>query len=222
VDPNVAYMPSSGKIHDILNGIQKAAVPEVFGVDFMKDMGFTSSNDRAMIRVLRYLGMIDSAGRPQSSYREFMDHTKAKTVLAARLRTAFDDLFASNKDAQAKTAAQLKGWFKTKTGAADTVAEKMAYTFKSLADYADWTTPIPAPPEEKEEDRELETDAKDGIPDDVKSSFVSLKTKSSKGNGGLGAGAGIGLVYRLEIHLPDSPNIDTFRAIFKALREELM
>jgi len=29
-----------------------------------------------------------------------------------------------------------------------------------------------------------------------------------------------GLVYRLEIHLPDTQNVDTFRAIFRALREE--
>jgi hypothetical protein len=32
----------------------------------------------------------------------------------------------------------------------------------------------------------------------------------------------IGLVYRFEIHLPDTQNVDTFRAIFKAMREELM
>jgi hypothetical protein len=31
-----------------------------------------------------------------------------------------------------------------------------------------------------------------------------------------------GLVYRLEIHLPDTQNIETYRSIFKALREELM
>ncbi|MGA2631839.1 MAG: hypothetical protein ABSG54_16705, partial [Terriglobia bacterium] len=30
-----------------------------------------------------------------------------------------------------------------------------------------------------------------------------------------------GLVYRIEIHLPDTQNIDTYRAIFRALREEL-
>ena len=30
-----------------------------------------------------------------------------------------------------------------------------------------------------------------------------------------------GLVYRIEIHLPDTQNLDTYRAIFRAIREEL-
>ncbi len=32
----------------------------------------------------------------------------------------------------------------------------------------------------------------------------------------------LGLVYRIEIHLPETQNIETYRSIFKALREELM
>src|SRR5687768_738857 len=99
-------MPSVGRLHEILDKIQNAALPEAFGVDFLKDMGFTSSNDRSIIRVLKYLGMIDPAGRPQPSYREFMDHTKAKGVLASRLRATFDDLFTADKSAQAKSASQ--------------------------------------------------------------------------------------------------------------------
>lgn len=208
MDSNIAYMPAVGRVHEILDKIQNAALPESFGVDFLKDMGFTSSNDRAMIRVLRYLGMIDAAGRPQQSYREFMDHTKAKAVLAARLRAAFDDLFTSDKEAQTKSAGQLKGWFKTKTGASEAVAEKMASTFKSLADYADWTTtptqmatgpsPLPSTKEEVKAD--------------------SFRSPARKG----ALESGLGLVYRFEIHLPDTANVDTFRAIFRAIKEELL
>lgn len=206
-------MPAVGKVHDILDKIQNAAVPDVFGVDFLKDMGFTSSNDRAMIRVLKYLGMIDQAGRPQPAYREFMDHTKAKGVLAARLRAAFDDLFAADKGAQAKSATQLKGWFKTKTGAGDAVAEKMASTFKSLADYADWTAiPVPAP---------VAAQSEPPVPEPAIEAEKAPDTKPPKLNLG-GLESGLGLVYRLEIHLPDSANVDTFRAIFRALKEELL
>lgn len=203
MDADVPYMPSVKNLHSLLDKIQKAGVPDAFGIDFLKDLGFTSSNDRAAIKVLKYLGMLDGSGKPQASYREFVDHTKAKAVLAARLRIAFDDLFLSDKDAHSRTTAQLKGWFKTKTGAGDAVAEKMASTFKSLASYADFSrapdvprTPAETPPPPPE----LPVDQRRPPPLDTP----------------------LALTFRVEVHLPDTTNVDTFRAIFRALREELL
>ena len=57
MDTDVPRMPSVKNLHPILNSIQKAAVPDAFGVDFLKDMGYTSSNDRSVIKVLKFLGM---------------------------------------------------------------------------------------------------------------------------------------------------------------------
>lgn len=206
MDTDLPYMPSVANLHKILDAIQKAGVPEVFNLDFLKDLGFTSSNDRPVIKVLKYLSMLDSAGRPQTAYREFVDHTKAKSVLAGRLHAAFDDLYLSDKEAHNKTVEQLKGWFKTKTGASDAVAKKMATQFKSLATYADFSTPSPAKP-----------------PSSVAVKLASEAEKSLLHvPPGVSDIKGLGLVYRLEIHLPDTQNIETFRAIFRALREELM
>lgn len=207
MDTDVPYMPSVTNLANILGAIQKAGVPDAFNLDFLKDLGFTSSNDRPVIKVLKYLGMLDSSGRPQNSYREFVDHTKAKAVLATRLRAAFDDLYLSDKDAHNKSAEQLKGWFKTKTGVGDAVAKKMATQFKALASYADFsaasaTEPKPPVPDTKHKPE----DAKPPKPPPVEGADVK----------------GFGLVYRIEIHLPDTQNVETFRAIFRALREELI
>jgi hypothetical protein len=198
-------MPSVTNLHKILDAIQKAGVPDVFNLDFLKDLGFTSSNDRPVIKVLKYLGMLDSSGRPQKAYREFVDHTKAKAVLAGRIRVAFDDLYLSDKNAHNKSAEQLKGWFKTKTGVSDSVAKKMATQFKSLASYADFETATPVSPEKPTTSPEVKQDDKPLPP---RPPAPDLQ--------------GLGLVYRLEIHLPDTQNVETFRAIFRALREELM
>lgn len=150
MDTNVPYMPSVTNLSKILDAIQRAGVPDVFNLDFLKDLGFTSSNDRPVIKVLKYLGMLDTAGHPQTPYREFVDHTKAKAVLAERLRVAFDDLFLSDQDANKKAVEQLKGWFKTKTGASDSVAKKMSTQFKALANYADFESVRPATPKTPE------------------------------------------------------------------------
>jgi hypothetical protein len=150
-----------------------------------------------------------------------MDHNKAKRVLAGQIRVAFDDLFTSDKKANAKTVDQLKGWFKTKTSAGDAVAQKMASTFKSLAQYADFESTAalgsseqsqPATPPGRQQEPSTATES------------GSMKTGQLEGQpaGGNGRNGSFGLVYRFEIHLPDTQNVDTFRAIFKALREELM
>jgi len=89
MDVEVPYMPSVKNLHRILDAIQNAGAPDAFGLDFLKDLGFTSSNDRSVIKLLKYLGFLDGSGKPLGPYREFMDHTKAKKVLAARVRHAY-------------------------------------------------------------------------------------------------------------------------------------
>lgn len=212
MNSDIPYMLSVANLHKILDAIQRAGAPEVFHLDFLKDLGFASSNDRGAVKLLKYLGMLDDSGRPLAPYREFMDHTKSKQVLAARVRAAFDDLFTADRNANTKTVEALKGWFKTKTGAGDAVAQKIASTFKSLASYADFSTPSASASHE-------EKSPKPKIAE-------SQKTEEQHFNPHSAATAGqrsqIGLVYRFEIHLPDTQNVDTYRAIFKALREELM
>jgi hypothetical protein len=133
-----------------------------------------------------------------------MDHTKSKKVLAGCVVNAYDDLFKSDKNAQSKSTTDLKGWFKTKTGAGESTAEKMATTFKTLASYGDFSgaTPTPEKPKEQEVTPQVEVE----LP---------------KHPGDTGAHS-IGLTYRIEVHLPDTTNVYTFRAIFRAIREELM
>ncbi|MBU0622563.1 MAG: DUF5343 domain-containing protein [Gammaproteobacteria bacterium] len=214
MNSDVPYMVSVTNLHKILDAIQRAGAPEVFHLDFLKDLGFSSSNDRGAVKLLKYLGLLDESGRPLAPYREFMDHNHAKQVLAARLRIAFDDLFTADRLANTKSVENLKGWFKTKTGAGDAVAQKIASTFRTLATYADFSSPATEQP--TKETQAEETDSTSDTRDDSQSKLNAIM------QGGASHKSQIGLVYRFEIHLPDTQNVDTYRAIFKALREELM
>ena len=204
MDLDVPYMPSVKNLHKILDAVQHAAVPQTFTYEFLRDLGFSSSNDRSILKIFKYLGLLDASGRPQNSYREFVDHNRTKSVMAERLQAAFDDLYTSNKKAHEKSVDELKGWFKSKSGKGDAVAKKMATTFKSLAQYADFSkAKKPEPPANELPISEKEKPETPEVP---------AITGESK----------FGLVYRLEIHLPETQNIETYRAIFRALREELM
>jgi hypothetical protein len=206
MDTNVPYMASIKNVSAILNKMQNAGVPDAFGYDFLRDLGFTSSNDRSVIKVLKYLGMLDASGKPLSPYREFTNQTKSKFVLADRLRVAYDDLYLTDRSAHDKTTEELKGWFKSKTGSGDAVATKIASTFKAFAAFADFSRETPPPLDEQP------------APEDEKPAEPEHKPKHKPPTGKLD----LGLVYRLEIHLPDTQNVETYRAIFKALREEMM
>ena len=212
MDTDVPRMQSVKNLHAILTAMQKAAIPDAFGIDFLKDMGFTSSNDRSVIKVLKFLKLLDSSGKPQTNYKEYVDHNKSKAVLAACIRSSYDDLFKSDQNAQNKSATDLKGWFKTKTGVGEKVAEKMATTFKSLSSYADFTA-VPNASNAKPNDQSETTTS-----DQTQENHTGIPVFSAQNEGNQSR---FGLTYRIEIHLPDTTNVDTYRSIFRALREEL-
>jgi len=171
----------------------------------MKDLGFPSSTDRSMLKMLKFIGFIDQNGKPLEAYRKFLDHTQSKKIIAEQLRTAYDDLFNANKSAEKMSQNELKGWFRSKTGVGEAVAEKIASTFKTFAEMGDFShtkTHIT--------DSTSELKNEQSIPLPIHPGNQETNTST------------IGLVYRFEIHLPDTQNIDTYRAIFKAIKEELM
>ena len=149
--------------------------------------------------------MLDSSNRPQDPYRRFVDHTQSRGVLAAALQSAFDDLYLADQNAHEKSTGELTGWFKTKTGTGDAVAKKIATTFKSLAAYGDFSARKPL-----EEPKDVPMKAVPRASTDLPSAPVGERKLD------------VGLVNRFEIHLPDTQNVETFRAIFRALREELL
>jgi len=222
----IPYMRSTKNLTKVLDAIQTAACPAVFGLDFLRDIGFTSSNDRGVIGLLKYLGMLDSSGKPTEDYMRFMDETVAKSVLAEQMRVSYHALFVSNKNANAMTAPKLKGWFKTKTGVGESVAQKMAGTFKVLADYANFSqkTSSTKPTSTEVDLSGVDHDSSNGKNHQAPPKSVDdggAVVGNMTGRNGPLSGADVGLIYRIEIHLPDTKSVDTYRAIFRALREEL-
>lgn len=221
MEADVPYMISVSNLPKILDAIQRASAPETFHLDFLKDLGFTSSNDRAAVKLLKFLGFLDKSGRPQAVYREFMDSSKAKRVLATQIRIAYDDLFKSDRQANTKSVESLKGWFKTKTGGGDAVAKKMATTLNSLIRYADWSAPAATVQDADAREPLLSEDEGAARKDEKSDARQGAAPGAGAPSGSARQGA-FGLVYRFEINLPDTQNVDTYRAIFRALREELM
>jgi hypothetical protein len=145
--PN-SYLTTVRNVEPMLAAIQRAAVPERFSQQFLKQLGFPSSNDRPIIPLFKAMRFLDDSGVPTDRYRRFRDPTASGAVLAEGLREAYEGLFAINQRASETSLPELRGVFARLTGKHEGVVEKMASTFKALARNADFTTSPTAQPEQ--------------------------------------------------------------------------
>lgn len=129
-----AYLTSAKNTSDIFRAMQSAQAPERFTTKFLEGLGFPSSNDRAMINVLKALGFLTDSGVPTARYHEYLDQTQSDLVLAQAIREAYADLFRVNRKADTLTQNDVKQRMKTLSEGAfsDRVLTQMAATFTTL------------------------------------------------------------------------------------------
>jgi Family of unknown function (DUF5343) len=125
----------------------------------------------------------------------------------SRLRAAYADLFEVNTKAQSMSRADLKGKLKVLSQGklSDAVADKMSMTFSALCKHADWSTSLP----------DVSKDTMRDSPADDLDSEDHIDTPP----GGVQLG---GLVYNIQIQLPESRDQAVYDALFKSLRAHLL
>jgi hypothetical protein len=214
-----AYLTSTKNIEAIFNAIQSAKAPPKFTQRFLEDLGFQGAADRLIINMLKTLGFLSPDGSPTQRYFEFLDQSQAGRVLAQSLEDAYADLYQLNRNAHALPRQDLIGKIKTLTQgqASDAVVGKMATTFTSLAGLADFRAAQAAPQNGgvvTETAPERASDA-DGASPPEAGSDQPLPLRSA----GVTLG---GLVYNIELHLPDSRDPAVYEALFRSLKTHLL
>ena len=188
-----------------------AQAPERFSVKFLENLGFTSTNDRLFIGILKDLGFLNRDGAPQPRYFEFLDRSRSKVVIAEGIRDAFADLFAINLHANDMSVEEVKNKLRTLFAGkkTDLVITNIARTFNALCEYADFSNPplirksVPI-----QEEKPVHHDAGQKI--------TTLPASLAPGKISVSA-----LQYHLNIVLPDTRDQGVYDAIFKSLREHL-
>lgn len=210
-----SYTMKVGSIPAYFDALLDAQPPERFSLKFLENLGFTSTNDRLFIGILKDLGFLNRDGQPQQRYFEFMDRTRAKYVLAEGVREAYADLFAINTKANEFSAQDAKNKLRTLYAGkkTDLVIGHVAKTFRALCDYADFSSDATArkerhPVENIVDQSQLERDLPPKIhADDGAPTVGRIKVS--------------GLQYHINIVLPDTRDQAVFDAIFKSLRDHL-
>lgn len=193
---DIPYMSSAKNLPAILAKIKAAGTPPKFTHEFLKaNLGFPSSNDRAVIGVLKALGFLSADSTPTARYNDFRNDDRSGSAMATGLREGWSEVFLSDEKAYERTSSQLTELFKNVTGSGEAVATKMATTFKALTAVADWksaTAPaVGTEPQESSAEREA-------------------------------AALGVSLHHDVHIHLPATSDVSVYTAIFRAIRSELV
>ncbi|MDH5449561.1 MAG: DUF5343 domain-containing protein, partial [Candidatus Bathyarchaeota archaeon] len=88
------YTPKLGSLKEFLQRIKskKLGVPDRVTTRYLVSIGYKSSNDRPIVRILQSIEFIDSNGVPTQSFNDFRT-AKSKQVMASALRKTYAELF---------------------------------------------------------------------------------------------------------------------------------
>lgn len=205
-----AYLTSVKNLPDILAAMQSAQAPKKFTQAFLLGLGFKNVSDRLVIGVLKAIGFLNDTGEPTARYFAFLDQTQGATVLAEGIQEAYADLFQVNKKAYELSNVEIRNKLKTLTQGqfSDTVLDKMAATFKALCAQADFravakTQPTDVVPPTAIAEEDIGKEAR-VLGDDLRP-------------GRLG-----GLVYNIQLHLPESRDPAVYDILFRSLKDHLL
>lgn len=198
------YMVSVKNLPAILEQIRRGTAPDIFNTEHLKSVGFASSNDRAIIPLLRDLGFLNDSNVPTSRYHVYRDESQSSVVLGEALREAYGDLFHVNANPSDKDRRAIEGKFKAVHNVTDRVAQQQTSTFLALLKLADLTAPAA---------RAEPQSAKPPVNDPPQ----AQKTEQMRTPADV-----ISLRYNIEVHLPATKEIEVYNAIFKSLRSNLL
>ena len=209
-----SYTIKTGALQAYFDAMLDAQPPERFSLKFLENLGFTSTNDRLFIGILKDLGFLNRDGTPQQRYFDFLDRSRSWHVLAEGVREAYADLFAVNTKANEFTIQDAKNKLRTLYSGkkTDLVIGNIAKTFRALCDLADFSG-VPAtrqerrPAEESTEVSQPEHESPSQHPREDAPSLGRIRVS--------------GLQYHINIVLPETRDQAVFDAIFKSLRDHL-
>ncbi len=193
------YMLSNNKIEPILGKIRAAAKPLKFTHELLKQMGYSSSNDRAVIPLLKRLGFLSEEGAPTEYYDRLKDNTDWQFVLGERINDLYKDIFNINTEIYKASDEEIKGAISRTTGKDEASVTRYLTTFKTLTNLAKFGT-SPRVKEKPEKEIPKEPEHRQGTENNSKIEFC----------------------HNIQIHLPATADVSVYNAIFKSIKDNLI
>ncbi|GET31622.1 hypothetical protein PbJCM13498_04850 [Prolixibacter bellariivorans] len=201
------YLNSVKNLPAILDKIIEGTAPEKFTTEHLKKIGFASSNDRAVVGLLKDLKFLSDDGTPTQRYHDYRNTSISSRVLGEAIKEAYSEIFHLNEKPSANDKPAIAGLFKSTHNVSNQVAGFMANTFLTLLERADI-----------ESKSTPSNNLKEKLPDTQKEIKKENPTKPAFAQPPIVPN----LRYNIEIHLPATKDIEVYNAIFKSLKAHLI
>jgi hypothetical protein len=202
-----AYTTTPKKIEVFLNKIQEVGVPPKATQAWLTSIGFTSTNDRALLSVMRQIEFVDSTGKPTALWEQFRGGSRK--ALAKAIEQGYQSMYAVYSDAHKRSSADLESVVKsTAPKLGKDAVSRVLSTFRALVEIADFDGNDPGP-----------------IYTEVVSSNGHVNEPVSQGQPATvirSLGPGVTINVNVQLTLPETTDATVYEKLFAAMREHLL
>lgn len=133
------YAAVPSKLSTLLEKIQTVGVPAKADTSWLKTHGFKSSNDPSALRVLEFIGFIDSTKQPTDKWKNYRHKGKSTSVLGAAIMHGYSALYEDLPEAHHSSDDDLENFFRVHSTAGDQAISRTVKTFQALCALADFS-----------------------------------------------------------------------------------
>jgi hypothetical protein len=198
------YTTVPGKIKKQLEKLRQVSVPSKATIQWLKTIGFTSSNDTSLLGVLKGVELVDGSNVPTGTWSAYRG-ANHKKVLGDAIRKGYAELFAVYSDAWQRPNSDLEHVFSTSSTAGQQVIAKTVATFKALCENAEFG-PVDQQPSPVVHTGPMHTPVSQQV------------THPQKG---VGTGAMPSIHIDIQIHISPEASTDQIDQIFKSMAKHL-
>lgn len=133
------YVMSPKKISVLFSELRERGKPRTITYNWLAAAGFTSSADRRMVGMLKYLGIVDQSGVPTADY-DRIKRQDWESELADIVRSAYSEVFDALPTAHQRSQEDLVNQFRAMESGVDAgTIGRMVSTFRNLVEVADFS-----------------------------------------------------------------------------------
>ena len=187
--------------------IRTVGKPAKANADWLSSIGFSSSNQRSFIPILKQVGFLDSSGSTTSLWQEYRGDNH-RNALGKGIKSAYPELFDTYPDACNRGDAELESFFRSQTDNSEDVVKRITSTFKALCSLADISTE-PSLDAEPPNQAANENNGKAAVPD------AAAKPKQTTER------PGPSVHIDIQVHISPESSLEQIDQIFSSMAKHL-